>query len=66
MDDAIFISAREADAVVPSKGGDFMDLLESERFLLSARLMHAMAEADAGMQRARLDWALGRGAPEEP
>jgi outer membrane protein TolC len=38
---------------------DFMDLLESERFLLDARLMRAMAEGDVGMQGARLDWACG-------
>jgi hypothetical protein len=36
-----------------------MDLLESERFLLDARLMRAMAEGDVGMQGARLDWACG-------
>lgn len=38
---------------------DFMELLESERFLLNARLMRAMAEGDAGMRQARLDWAAG-------
>jgi outer membrane protein TolC len=38
---------------------DFMNLLESERFLLNARLMRAMAEAKVGMQVARLDRAVG-------
>jgi outer membrane protein, heavy metal efflux system len=38
----------------------FLDLLESERFLLNARLMAAMAEGNVGMQRARLERAVGR------
>lgn len=38
---------------------DFMDLLESERFLLSARVMAAMAEGNLGMQLARLERAVG-------
>mgnify|MGYP001061602081 CR=1 FL=1 len=38
---------------------DFMDLLESERFLLEARILAAMAEGEAGMQAARLERALG-------
>jgi len=38
---------------------DFMDLLESERFLLGAKMMKAMAEGTAGMQAARLERALG-------
>ena len=38
---------------------DFMDLLESERFLLSARVMAAMAEGTLGMQLARLERAVG-------
>jgi cobalt-zinc-cadmium efflux system outer membrane protein len=38
----------------------FLDLLESERFLLSARLMTAMAEGNVGMQHARLERAVGR------
>lgn len=38
---------------------DFMDLLESERFLLNARVMAAMAEGQLGMQAARLERALG-------
>lgn len=40
---------------------DFLDLLESERFLLDARIMLAMAEADLGMQLARLERAIGTG-----
>lgn len=38
---------------------DFMDFLESERFLLSARTMAAMAVGKVGMQSARLERALG-------
>jgi cobalt-zinc-cadmium efflux system outer membrane protein len=38
---------------------DFLDLLESERFLLSARVMLAMAEGNLGMQLARLERAVG-------
>lgn len=38
---------------------DFMDLLESERFLLNARVMAVMAEAELGMQWARLARAVG-------
>lgn len=46
---------------------DFMDLLESERFLLSARIMAAMAEGNLGIQSARLERALGTetSAPDE-
>ena len=40
---------------------DFMDLLESERFLLEARIMAAMAVGEAGMQSARLERAIGAG-----
>lgn len=39
--------------------GDFMDLLESERFLLNARVMAVMAEAELGLQWARLARAVG-------
>jgi outer membrane protein TolC len=42
---------------------DFMDLLESERFLLEARVMHAMAEGSLGMRQARLEQAVGRDLP---
>ncbi len=37
----------------------FLDLLESERFLLNARVMEAMAEGSLGMQLARLERAVG-------
>ena len=38
---------------------DFMDLLESQRFLLNARVMAAMEEGNLGMQAARLERAIG-------
>ncbi len=38
---------------------EFLDLLESERFLLNARVMEAMAEGSLGMQQARLERAVG-------
>ncbi|HUJ10835.1 MAG TPA: TolC family protein [Verrucomicrobiae bacterium] len=38
---------------------DFLDLLESERFLLNARVMEATAEGNVGMQLARLERAVG-------
>lgn len=38
---------------------DFMDLLESERFLLGAKMMVAMTEGTMGMQAARLERAIG-------
>jgi outer membrane protein TolC len=38
---------------------DFMDLLESERFLLGAKMMAAMTEGALGMQAARLERAVG-------
>ena len=38
---------------------DFLDLLESERFLLEVRVMAAMSEGNVGMQRARLERAVG-------
>ena len=44
---------------------DFMDLLESERFLLNARLMRVMAEGEVGMQNARLERAIGNGVADE-
>lgn len=37
----------------------FIDLLESERFLLDARSMTAMAEGNVGVQLARLEQAVG-------
>jgi cobalt-zinc-cadmium efflux system outer membrane protein len=42
---------------------DFMDLLESERFWLNARVMAAMAEGEVGRQAARLEWAIGAELP---
>jgi len=42
---------------------DFMDLLESERFLLNARTMAALAEGAVGMQWARLERAVGTDLP---
>lgn len=44
---------------------DFMDLLESERFLLNARVMAAMAEGNVGMQAARLERAIGTDLPKK-
>jgi len=38
---------------------DFMDLLESERFLLGVKMMAAMTEGTVGMQAARLERAVG-------
>jgi len=42
---------------------DFMDLLESERFLLNAKMMTAMTEGAVGMQAARLERAIGATLP---
>ena len=44
---------------------DFMDLLESERFLLNAKTMSAMMESTVGMQAARLERATGTALPTE-
>jgi outer membrane protein TolC len=44
---------------------DFMDLLESERFLLDAKIMSAMMESTVGMQAARLERAAGTALPIE-
>ena len=41
----------------------FLDLLESERFLLNARVMAAMTEGTLGMQAARLERAVGGASP---
>jgi len=38
---------------------DFLDLLESERFLLNTKVMTAMSEGTVGMQAARLERAVG-------
>jgi cobalt-zinc-cadmium efflux system outer membrane protein len=43
---------------------DFLDLLESERFLLNARVMAAMAEGNLGVQAARLERAIGTELPK--
>ena len=39
----------------------FLELLESERFLLNARVMEAMAEGNLGVQLARQERAVGTG-----
>lgn len=44
---------------------DFMDLLESERALLDAKMMAAVAEGAVGMQAARLERAAGIGTEDE-
>lgn len=44
---------------------DFMDLLESERDLLDARMMAALAEGAVGTQAARLERAAGIGSEDE-
>ncbi|MFA5042890.1 MAG: TolC family protein [Kiritimatiellia bacterium] len=44
----------------------FLDLLESERFLLNARVMAAMTEGALGMQAARLERAVGNALPPKP
>lgn len=38
---------------------DFLDLLESQRFLLAAHIMIALTEGNIGMQTARLERAVG-------
>jgi outer membrane protein TolC len=42
---------------------DFMDLLESERFRLNAKMMAAMAEGTVATQAARLERAIGTASP---
>ena len=56
---------KASDASYRTGKGDFMDLLESERFLLSARTMAAMAEGNLGMQQARLERTLGTNLEEK-
>ena len=51
------LSASEAGYRTGKTG--FLDLLESERFLLNARLMEAMAEGNLGGALARLERAVG-------
>jgi len=41
----------------------FLELLESERFLLNARVMAVVAEGNLGMQMARLERAVGATVP---
>ena len=55
---------RASDASYRTGKVDFMDLLESERFLLSVRVMTAMAEGNLGMQLARLERAVGAELPK--
>lgn len=50
---------KASEAAYRTGKADFMDLLESERFLLSAKIMLAMAEGDLGMNLARLERAIG-------
>jgi outer membrane protein, heavy metal efflux system len=50
---------KASDAAYRTGKADFMDLLESERFLLNAKVMLAMAEGDLGMNLARLERAIG-------
>ncbi len=45
---------------------DFMDFLESQRFLLGIRVMAAMEEGNVGMQLARLERAVGAGLKADP
>jgi outer membrane protein, heavy metal efflux system len=50
---------KASETAYQSGKADFLDLLESERFLLNARVMAAMAEGDLGMQWARQERAVG-------
>jgi outer membrane protein TolC len=50
---------RASEAAYRTGKADFMDFLESQRFLLDARVMAIMAESDAGVQHARLTRAVG-------
>ena len=54
---------KASDAAYRTGKGDFTELLESERFQLSARTMTVMAEANVGMQTARLERAVGAELP---
>lgn len=45
---------------------DFMDLLESQRFLLNVRVMAAMTEGNIGVQFARLERAVGADLKSDP
>ena len=50
---------KSSDAAYRAGIGNFTDLLESERFQLNARALAAAAEANVGMQAARLERAVG-------
>ena len=56
---------KASDASYRTGKGDFLDLLESERFLLNARTMAAMAESNLGMQQARLERTAGTNLEEK-
>ena len=56
---------KASDASYRTGKGDFMDLLESERFLFNARTMAAMAESNLGMQQARLERTTGTNLEEK-
>ena len=53
---------RASEAAYRTGQVSFLDLLESERFLLNARVMEAMAEGNLGTQLARQERATGAGA----
>ncbi|MEI6083596.1 MAG: TolC family protein [Verrucomicrobiota bacterium] len=55
---------KTSEAAYRNGNGEFLDLLESERFRLNARVMTAMAEANLGMQAARLERAVGMELPK--
>ena len=57
---------KASDAAYRTGKGDFLDLLESERFLLNARTMAAMAEGNLGMQLARLERTAVTDGKEKP
>ena len=57
---------KASDAAYRTGKGDFTELLESERFRLTARTLTALAEANVGMQTARLERAVGAELPATP
>jgi len=48
-----------SEAAYRTGSGGFLDLLESQRFLLNARIMATTAEGNVGMQLGRLERAVG-------
>ena len=52
---------KASEAAYRTGQSNFLELLESERFLLNARVMEAMAEGDLGTQLARQERAIGTG-----